>query len=276
MENALFLISKTLWLALQPDNLLVLLLLAGVAGLWLGRRSARLLLTLTAIPAAVLLVLPLGDLLLQPLETRFPRTPLPERVAGILVLGGSEDAELSDRWAQPQFNMAAERLMLLPALMQRYPEARVVVTGGSASVLHPEYRGADVAQAWLQSLPLKTDSIIFERNARNTWENARESALSLGGVPAEPWLLVTSAFHMPRSVGIFRQRGWQVIPYPVDYYGTGGRYRPQFAVNLRDLVTGVREWTGLLIYHLLGRTDALFPAPEAEPGYVTKTDLFET
>lgn len=263
MENALFLLSKTLWLLLQPDNLLVLLLLIGVLGLWLRRRGARLLLTLLAMPATLLMLLPVGDLLLQPLENRFPRAPLPERIAGILVLGGSEDAELSDRWGQPQFNMAAERLMLLPALMQRYPDARVVVSGGSSSVLHPEYRGADVARAWLESLPLDTGSIIFERDARNTWENARESAARLGGVPAEPWLLVTSAFHMPRSVGIFRQLGWQVIPYPVDYYGTGGRYRPQFALNLRDLVTGVREWTGLLIYHLLGRTDALYPAPKA-------------
>ncbi|NVK42055.1 MAG: YdcF family protein [Oceanospirillaceae bacterium] len=263
MENALFLLSKTLWLALQPDNLLVLLLLAGVVGLWLGRRYARVLLTLIAVPAALLLALPVGDLLLQPLETRFPRAPLPEQVAGIMVLGGSEDAELSVRWGQPQFNMAAERLMLLPALMQRYPDARVVVTGGSASVLHPEHRGADVARAWLESLPLDTGKVIFERDARNTWENAHESAQRLGGVPSEPWLLVTSAYHMPRSVGIFRELGWQVIPYPVDYYDTDGRYRPQFAVNLRDFVTGTREWTGLLIYHLLGRTDALFPAPEA-------------
>lgn len=275
MENALFLLSKTLWLALQPDNLLVLLLLAGVAGLWLRRRGARLLLTLIAVPATLLMFLPVGDLLLHPLEIRFPRAPLPDRVAGILVLGGAEDAELSDRWGQPQFNLAAERLMLLPALMQRYPDARVVVTGGSASVLHPQYRGADVAQAWLESLPVGAERVIFERDARNTWENARESAQKLGGVPAQPWLLVTSAFHMPRSVGIFRQLGWQVIPYPVDYYDTGGRYRPQFAVNLRDLVTGTREWTGLLIYYLLGRTEALFPAPEAEPGYFTKTDLFE-
>ncbi|GGO78599.1 hypothetical protein GCM10011348_10900 [Marinobacterium nitratireducens] len=261
MENALFLLSKTAWLLLQPDNLLVLLLLAGVAGLWLGRRGARALLTLLAIPAALLLVLPVGDLLLRPLESRFAQPPLPERVAGILVLGGSEDAELSARFGQPQFNMAAERLMLLPALMQRYPTAAVVVTGGSASVLRPDYRGADVAEAWLQGLPLQSDRVIFERDARNTWENAHASARRLGGVPSEPWLLVTSAFHMPRSFGIFRRLGWQVIPYPVDYYDTGGRYRPQFAVNLRDLVTAVREWTGLLIYHLLGRTDTLFPAP---------------
>jgi uncharacterized SAM-binding protein YcdF (DUF218 family) len=82
-------------------------------------------------------------------------------------------------------------------------------------------------------------------------------------VPDQPWLLVTSAFHMPRAVGIYRQLGWQVVPYPVDYYSTGDAFRPQFALNLRDLVVGVREWTGLLMYHLTGRTAALFPAPEA-------------
>ncbi|MFC6670115.1 YdcF family protein [Marinobacterium aestuariivivens] len=263
MENALFLLSKTLWLAVQPDNLLVLLLLAGVVGLWLGRRGARTLLSLLAVPACALMLFPLGDLLLQPLETRFDRPALPKQVAGILVLGGAEDAQLSDRWQQPQFNMAAERLMLLPELMQRYPDSPVLVTGGSASVLNPQYRGADVARDWLESLPPLANPVLFERDARNTWENARQSARLLGGVPSEPWLLVTSAYHMPRSVGIYRQLGWQVIPYPVDYYGSGLRYRPQFAGNLRDLVTAVKEWSGLLIYHLLGRTDRLFPGPES-------------
>jgi uncharacterized SAM-binding protein YcdF (DUF218 family) len=155
--------------------------------------------------------------------------------------------------------------MVLPELMQRYPDARVLFSGGSASVLNAQYRGADVARDWLKTLspPLSTKTLVYERDARNTWENALFSARLLGGVPDQPWLLVTSAFHMPRAVGIYRQLGWQVVPYPVDYYSTGDVFRPQFALNLRDLVVGVREWTGLLMYHLTGRTAALFPAPEA-------------
>jgi uncharacterized SAM-binding protein YcdF (DUF218 family) len=265
MDNLFFLISKTLWLAVQPDNLLVLLLLLAAGGIWLRRRWARALLGFLALAMLGLMLMPLGNLLLEPLESRFRPATMPESVAGILVLGGGEDADLSARWGQSQFNSAAERLMVLPELMQRYPNVQVVFSGGSAAVLDAQYRGADVARNWLASLPpsLSGPPVLFERDSRNTWENALFSARLLGGVPEQPWLLVTSAFHMPRSVGIYRQLGWQVVPYPVDYISTGDLFRVQFALNLRDLVVGVREWTGLLIYHLTGRTYTLFPAPKA-------------
>ena len=265
MDNLFFLVSKTLWLAVQPDHLLVLLLLMAACGVWLRRRWAGRLLGVLVSGMLVLMLVPVGNLLLEPLESRFRQVPPPDAVAGILVLGGGEEADLSARWGQSQFNAAAERLMVLPELMQRYPDARVLFSGGSASVLNAQYRGADVARDWLKTLPppLSTKTLVYERDARNTWENALFSARLLGGVPDQPWLLVTSAFHMPRAVGIYRQLGWQVVPYPVDYYSTGDAFRPQFALNLRDLVVGVREWTGLLMYHLTGRTAALFPAPEA-------------
>ncbi|UTW10370.1 YdcF family protein [Marinobacterium rhizophilum] len=265
MDNLFFLISKTLWLAVQPDNLLVLLLVLTTLGGWLRRRWASSLLSMLALAMVALMLMPFGNLLLNPLESRFKPEMLPASVAGIMVLGGGEDADLSARWGQSQFNSAAERLMVLPQLMQRYPDAQVLFSGGSAAVLDSRFRGADVAKAWLDTLPPRLSSrpVLFERDSRNTWENALFSARLLGGVPQQPWLLVTSAFHMPRSVGIYRQLGWQVVPYPVDYISTNDFFRPQFALNLRDLVVGVREWTGLLIYHLTGRTSAFFPAPEA-------------
>ena len=69
---------------------------------------------------------------------------------------------------------------------------------------------------------------------------------------------------MPRSVGVFRRAGWPVIAYPVDYLTRGqGALTPGFAflAGLDGLEKGAREWTGLIAYRLLGRTDALFPAP---------------
>ncbi len=265
MDNLFFLLSKTLWLVVQPDNLMVLLLLLAVGGLWFERRWAGVLLSALALGMLVLMLVPLGNLALEPLESRFPPQSLPDDVAGILVLGGGEDADLSARWQQSQFNSAAERMMVLPALMQHYPEAKVLFSGGSAAVLDARFRGADVARDWLNTLPpeLSGRTLLYERDSRNTWENALFSARLLGGVPEKPWLLVTSAFHMPRSIGIYRQLGWEVVPYPVDYYSTGELFRPQFVLNLRDLVVGVREWTGLLVYYLTGRSSALLPSPES-------------
>ena len=87
----------------------------------------------------------------------------------------------------------------------------------------------------------------------------------MGGVPEGQWLLVTSAFHMPRSVGIYRKQGWNVIPYPVDHYSTteiGLKLDPKLWRNLRDLNTAMREWIGLVVYYLTGKTDQLLPSEQ--------------
>jgi uncharacterized SAM-binding protein YcdF (DUF218 family) len=188
MDNLFFLISKTLWLAVQPDNLLVLLLVLAAGGIWLRRRWARALLGFLALAMLGLMLMPLGNLLLEPLESRFRPATMPESVAGILVLGGGEDADLSARWGQSQFNSAAERLMVLPELMQRYPNVQVVFSGGSAAVLDAQYRGADVARNWLASLPpsLSGPPVLFERDSRNTWENALFSARLLRPARSRP------------------------------------------------------------------------------------------
>ncbi|WP_299201957.1 YdcF family protein [uncultured Amphritea sp.] len=256
-----FLLSKGFWVLANPGNLLILIL---VLALFKGWR------TLSSIVAFCLLFItfyPAGDLLLQPLEKRFSQpVTLPEEIAGIIVLGGAEEAELSSIWQQPQFNMAAERDMVIPPLLQRYADAPVILTGGSGLVLKPEFRGADVQQSWLQQQQLD-DRVIFERDSRNTFENA---IYSQGVLPPETdfadprgWLLVTSAFHMPRSVGIFRGQGWNVIPYPVDYYSRPvglNSWRADLGRNLYELSIGVREWIGLGAYYLTDKTDELFPS----------------
>ena len=76
--------------------------------------------------------------------------------------------------------------------------------------------------------------------------------------------MVTSAWHMARSVGIFRKLDWQVIPYPVDYKTTG---KTEFYLSIPALTsvagvsTTIYEWIGLFYYWLLGRTSELFPGP---------------
>ncbi|WP_428035501.1 YdcF family protein [Amphritea sp.] len=256
-----FLLSKGFWVLANPGNLLILIL---VLALFKGWR------TLTSVVAVCLLLItfyPVGDLLLQPLEKRFsPPATLPEKIAGIIVLGGAEEAELSSIWNQPQFNMAAERDMLMLPLMQRYTDVPVILTGGSGSVRKPEFRGADVQQTWLQQQQLDKQ-VIFERDSRNTFENAiySQGVLPPGADYADPrgWLLVTSAFHMPRSVGIFRGQGWNVIPYPVDYYSKPAglnSWRADLGRNLYELSIGVREWIGLGAYYVTDKTDELFPS----------------
>ncbi|MCV6611669.1 MAG: YdcF family protein [Amphritea sp.] len=259
-----FWLSKAFWVVANPGNLLIFILIIALLMGW------RMLTALTVSMLTVLVFYPLGHLLLQPLESRFAGPEqMPQEIAGIIVLGGGEEAELSAYWNSPQFNSSADRIMSILPLIRQYPDAPVIVTGGSGSVLKPDFRGADVVQSWMAAQGLE-GRLIYERDSRNTFENAIYSAdvLPEGADIADQkgWLLVTSAFHMPRSVSIYRKQGWQVIPYPTDYYskplslsepktGLGG--------NLRLLSLGVREWLGLTAYYFTDKTDSWFPSEQA-------------
>ncbi|WP_261843532.1 YdcF family protein [Aliamphritea ceti] len=262
--DTFFNLSKIFWAVANPGNFIVLMLVVSMLFGW------KKLTFLTVFSLMVLTVYPIGNLLLQPLESRFSQPEkLPENIAGIIVLGGGEDAELTSIWGQPQFSEGADRVMTLPMMLKRFPDKPIIFTGGSGSVLKPEFRGADTVKAWLDEFSL-AENIIYERQSRNTYENALFSGQVLPEAVSidqgDGWLLVTSAFHMPRSVGIYRQQGWKVIPYPVDYYSKPfalDNFRFDLAGNLSDFGTAVREWIGLGVYFATGKTDNWFPVERA-------------
>lgn len=260
-----FSLSKIFWFFAAPDHLMVFMLIFALFCLWVGwRRLGGSLLAINLLLWLALIFMPLGDLLLRPLESRFAQPDLSQlEIEGVIVLGGGELAEESALWQQPQFNAAAERVMVIPVLARQFPNAKILFTGGSGSALRPEFKGAEVIATYVEQLGLE-NRVILESDSRNTHENALFSAKLLGGVPQGNWLLVTSAFHMPRSVGIFRHQGWNLTPYPVDYYSVtanGLRNDPKLWQNLRDLHTAVREWIGLVVYFYTDKTDELLPGP---------------
>jgi uncharacterized SAM-binding protein YcdF (DUF218 family) len=108
----------------------------------------------------------------------------------------------------------------------------------------------------------------MERRSRNTQENAEFSKALAAPKSGERWLLVTSAYHMPRSVGVFRKAGFAVEPYPVDWRvgGPADRWRFRtFAIDgLANLDAGTREWMGLVAYRISGKTSEFFPGPVPE------------
>lgn len=209
---------------------------------------------------------PLGNLLLYPLESRFPPWD-PSRGApdGIIVLGGSIDPDLSAAHQTPVVRHAADRLLVPAELARRYPNARVVFTGGSANVVSSDAREADWAGPVLENIGIAKDRLIVERNSRNTYENALFTKQLVTPKPGERWLLVTSAYHMPRSMGIFRKAGFDVEAYPVDWRMSGRDGLFSFTNvgtdGLGRTEVAVREWIGLLAYRLGGRTGELLPGP---------------
>jgi len=262
-----FLLSKTLGAMLLPTNLLIgvgvvgsILLLTRLASL--GRKLV--------IASVLLLVVcglsPLGTLLLYPLESRFPPWDAGRGAPdGIIVLGASIEADLAVAHGTPVVRGAPDRIISAAALALRYPNARIVFSGGSANLISNDAREADFAGAVFESLGVAKSRLIMERRSRNTVENAEFSKALVVPKAGERWLLVTSAFHMPRSVGLFRKAGFAVEPYPVDWRVGGPGDLLSFTnvavdgLGRTDL--GVREWVGLIAYWATGKIDDLFPAP---------------
>lgn len=265
-----FVLSKLLWMVAAPGNALVLLLAAGTALLARGARRWGFALVAGATSCLVaLMLLPLGGWLLTPLEDRFPiPANLPDDIAGIIVLGGGVDLDVVAAHGNASAaNLAAGRIMTAALLASRHPAARILVAGGGAQIAPMSPVEADGLAQSLTDMGVMPERIIRERRSRTTYENAIFGYEVAKPQPGERWVLVTSAWHMPRSVGCFRKVGWQVIPYPVDFRTTGRLWASEFSLDqtlslesdLQLATLATKEWVGLLAYRMMGRTDALFP-----------------
>jgi uncharacterized SAM-binding protein YcdF (DUF218 family) len=260
-----FVLSKTLGVMLMPTNFLLVLGLAG-ALLLVSRFAAlgRKLLVVSVVLLAICGFSPLGNILLYPLEQRFPPWDTARGAPdGIIVLGGAVEADLSVAHGVPVTKGAADRMIAGAALARRYPDARIVFTGGNANLISNDAKEADYASEIFASLGIPKARMIMERLSRNTQENAEFTKSLVGPKAGERWLLVTSAFHMPRSIGIFRKAGFAVEPYPVDWR-VGGRADLFSFTNLAGdglgrTDTAMREWMGLIAYRLTGKTSELLP-----------------
>jgi uncharacterized SAM-binding protein YcdF (DUF218 family) len=259
-----FVLSKLFWAVAAPGNLLLLLLVLGTLRLAGRRRRRGFRLVATATAALMLIaVLPVGQWLAMPLESRFPAPELPQRVDGIVLLGGAVEPAISRAHGQVALNDAGERLVEGLRLARRFPDAKVLATGGDAALLpRDEPSEAAVMRDFLVEQGINPARILIEERSRDTAENALYSRELAQPGPDQVWLLVTSAAHMPRAVGCFRHLGWPVVPYPVDYRSEA-RPRPGFllAQHLALVDVAAKEWVGLLAYRLLGYTDAILPAP---------------
>jgi uncharacterized SAM-binding protein YcdF (DUF218 family) len=262
-----FVLSKTFGVMLLPTNFLIELGLLGAVLLVAGVGSlGRKLLVAAVLLLAICAFSPLGYLVLYPLEQRFPPWDAGQGPPdGIVILGGSIDADLSVAHATPVTRSAADRIVAAAVLARRYPNARMVFSGGSANLISNDAKEADYAAEVFESLGIAKSRLIMERLSRNTAENAAFTKDLVKPKAGERWLLVTSAFHMPRAIGLFRKVGFAVEPYPVDWR-VGDRDDLASFTNfagdgLGRTDTAVREWIGLAVYRLTGRIDELLPGP---------------
>ncbi len=264
-----FWLSKILWAVVSPGMLLILLLALGLLFHFKGLEKLSIVLLFLSLGGFLIIAItPLPQLFFSVLENRFPVTKeLPKRIDGIIVLGGSVEEAIYEQKGLVTLNSTAERLSEFVKLGRAYPKAKMVFTGGTNNLSAVGKTEADTSRQFFKDVGFDVSRIVFEDQSRNTIENVKHAKEIIKPKKDENWILVTSAFHMPRSVGVFRKQEWDVIPYPTDFRldetkSYGLHYDIIDGLSILDV--GLHEYAGLIVYYLKGETQSLFPSPEKQ------------
>ena len=246
----MFLAGKLLAWATQPLGWVIGLLILAVLShrrhpAW-GRR-----LSLLALCVLVLIGWqPLPDALLRHLEQQHPVVAPDAKLGqfkGVVVLGGAlESARVWEGNGQVALNAAAERMTMSAVLMRQNPHLLILFSGGEGDLVGHGPSEADRAAVFFDSLGMAKGRIRYESASRSTYENAVLSASTPGIDPTQPWLLLTSAAHMPRAMASYRKAGWNVAAYPVDF--RAGLQTPWWEYSLSQ---GTQRWQ-LALHELIG------------------------
>lgn len=273
----MFVFSKILESLLDPQDLILkLAALAFVLCLLRRQTLARALMAVLLLFFAILSVTPLGGMATAALEDRFPPPAvMPARVDGVVVLGGAVDLGLSAAHGRVAVGPGVQRIVAMAELARRYPQARIIYTGGSGDAFRQDLSEAPLVRKMLVDMGVDVARIQFEGQSRNTRENALESQLLGMPAPGETWLLVTSAAHMPRAMGVFRAVGWNTVAFPVDYRTLSsdrGPVSPSLGWSRQIALLGysLHEYCGLAYYRLRRWTDTFFPGPDPSSGPAQK------
>ena len=253
----MFIASRLLTFAIEPLFWVLVLLLAS---LLLARRRPRIGQTIGWIALLVLVTACWtsgSEVLMRALESRYPRPPTidMQRQVGVVVLGGAlSDPALWAAHHQVGLNEQAERMTEAVALLRQYPHLRLVFSGGIANIAGAGATEAVRARVFFNAMGVDPARVVYEDRSRNTYENALYSAALADVDKRQPWLLLTSAFHMPRAMGVFTHVGWNVTPWPVDYRTTPADGWFDFSLHSGPALwtLALHEWLGIAAYRMAG------------------------
>ncbi|MBY0428575.1 MAG: YdcF family protein [Alphaproteobacteria bacterium] len=262
MDDIGFWLGKLVWAIFSPAHFIVILF---VFSFFLSQQSflKSFIRGITALFFLIALLFPIGDWALLPLEKCGFDQGMPMRVDGVIILGGAVDTLVSDQRHAITFNGSAERIFALLKLIKQYPSAQFIYTGGSNSLKQGSPGEAEYVKQFLDDMGMRPPTMAFESHTRNTYEDALMNKDIYGKTPKQNWLLVTSAFHMPRTYGLFQKLAQKTdtlfYPYTVDYK-TFGNFKFELRMDMLQTLLkfdlAAHEYVGLLFNMLLKRSDS--------------------
>lgn len=268
------LISRGVWTIIQPSNFLFIIMASAYILYQISdsasktKRISQRILTTTIVILAFIGFTNLSYWLYFPLESRFDNYKNQTDkgpYSGIIVLAGSEKTSLSTFHSQPILSNDSERLIAAVALARIFPTLPMIHSGRGGWINADEWSQNDVAERFFIQMEIKSSQIRYDRSSYNTSSNAIEAKKLILSGENEKWFLITSAFHMPRSVGAFQKAGIHIQPYPVAYKSLL-KYTDFFNFNVSENLLAfdlaIHEYIGLIAYYITGRSNDLFPLLE--------------
>ena len=261
----MFLLSKLIWIVLSPLNLLIIILFIGfLFQLMKTQLISRMFYLIALLFFITVGIFPTGKFLLSNLESKYPALNImPNKIDGILILGGPTNPSLTHIHNQVSFNDAGERLTEAIKLIKIYHSSKIIFSGGSGSLEQNILTHSYVAKKFFLEMGIDINRIIFESKSNNTFENFLFSKKLINPKSNEKWLLITSSFHMTRAMNIAEKMEWEFIPYHVDFRTGNKKIKliPSFTKILQNFNTFnlvSHEIVGLISYYFLGRTGKIF------------------
>jgi uncharacterized SAM-binding protein YcdF (DUF218 family) len=252
-----------------PSTLLGLIAIAGLVLLMLHPRIGAIFAASGLAVIAVAALSPLGNVLLTPLDQRFPMWSYPpqEGLDGIIVQCGSYDKVRFSYVSTLVLENDTEPLAMVVDLARRYPSAKIILSGGNGSA---KLDDAPALKRYFVSLGIPPERLMAEGQSRTVAESAQFAANLLHPSPSSRWLLVAYGYRMPRAVGAFRNAGFNVLAFPVHLRTDGWEniWMPDSSgsENLLKLDIAAHEWLALVYYKLKGYSDEWYAGPETGSG----------
>ena len=259
-----FYLSKIFWAVASPLNFIWILCLFSLIYALIKRQKINKASLIAIYSFLILGFFPVGPNIIVLLERQYERPAvMPDKADGIIVLGGGFNAERGHITGMMTANSGINRAIDFVDLAMKYPKAKLVYSGGSGTIFHQDKGETAIAEKFLKLTAIDKGRVIYEHKSRNSFENVKNSKKLVKPSRDEQWIVVTSMFHMPRVMGVFKAQEWDVLPYPSSPL-TVGEYRIlphglEVEHNFMLLTKGVKELIGGVIYYFSGKSAFILP-----------------